>query len=44
MTEPVLAAFQSRVWPAGSDEPSGAPVTGEVRIDASSRLLGMWED
>ena len=47
MTEPVLAAFESRVWPAGavdqSGAPAGTPASSGLRIDAASRLLGMWE-
>ncbi len=43
MTEPVLAAFQAKVWPAHREQATGSPVGG-VRIDAASRLLDMWED
>ena len=44
MTEPVLAAFAPRAWPAGTDVPLSVPVPGQVRIDASSRMLGMWDE
>ncbi len=46
MTASVLAAFEPRVWPAGADEPTAArsPTGAGVRIDATSRLLGMWDD
>ncbi len=43
MTEPVLAAFESTVWPAQREQATGSSVSG-VRIDAGSRLLDMWED
>ena len=44
LTEPVLAAFESRVWPAEREQPSGAQVSSNVRIDAAARLLGMWNE
>jgi DNA helicase-2/ATP-dependent DNA helicase PcrA len=44
MTQPVLETFESRVWPTETEQSTGAPAVGEVRIDASARLLGMWDD
>ncbi len=44
LTEPVLEAFEARVWPTERDQPIGPQVAGNVRIDAAKRLLGMWED
>jgi DNA helicase-2/ATP-dependent DNA helicase PcrA len=43
LTEPVLAAFESRVWPTEREQPIGTPVGSNVRIDAAARLLDMWE-
>jgi DNA helicase-2/ATP-dependent DNA helicase PcrA len=44
LTEPVLAAFESRVWPTGREQAIGPPVGSHARIDAAARLLDMWED
>ena len=44
MTKPVLDAFELRVWPTEVLQPNAAQVDSQVRIDASSRLLGMWQD
>jgi DNA helicase-2/ATP-dependent DNA helicase PcrA len=44
MTEPVLAAFESRVWPTECEPANGAPVGSSVRIDAAARLLDMWDN
>jgi len=44
LTEPVLAAFESRVWPTEREQPTGEQVGGNVRIDAAARLLDMWGD
>jgi DNA helicase-2/ATP-dependent DNA helicase PcrA len=44
MTQPVLAMFESRVWPTKSDRADGVQVDGTVRINASARLLGMWDE
>ncbi len=46
MTEAVLAAFEARAWPApGTVGAASRPrSTNTVRIDATSRLLGMWDD
>jgi DNA helicase-2/ATP-dependent DNA helicase PcrA len=44
LTEPVLAKFEARVWPAVADQVSVTPTSSSVRIDASARLLDMWED
>ena len=44
LTEPVLAAFESRVWPTEREQPVGKQVSSNVRIDAAARLLDMWED
>jgi DNA helicase-2/ATP-dependent DNA helicase PcrA len=43
LTEPVLAAFEARVWPSEREQASVVQVSGNVRIDAAARLLGMWE-
>lgn len=43
LTEPVLDAFEARAWPAGAGRPTEAPASSRVRIDASSRLLDMWD-
>jgi DNA helicase-2/ATP-dependent DNA helicase PcrA len=43
MTEPVLAAFEPRVWPTERDQPNAAQA-GSTRIDAATRLLDMWGD
>lgn len=43
LTEPVLAAFESRVWPTESSQSIGPQVGSSVRIDAAARLLGMWD-
>jgi DNA helicase-2/ATP-dependent DNA helicase PcrA len=44
MSEAVLEAFEARAWPSGSVESSGTAAAGNVRIDASARLLDMWDD
>jgi DNA helicase II / ATP-dependent DNA helicase PcrA len=44
LTEPVLATFESRVWPTEREQSSGAHVSSNVRIDAAARLLGMWDE
>jgi DNA helicase-2/ATP-dependent DNA helicase PcrA len=43
LTEPVLAAFESRVWPNQDARSSTQPVPSAARIDAAARLLGMWD-
>lgn len=42
MTEPVLASFESRVWPVGAEGQASLPASSQVRIDAGSKLLDMW--
>ncbi len=44
LTEPVLAAFESRVWPAEQGQPAATTLSSNVRIDAAARLLDMWEE
>jgi DNA helicase-2/ATP-dependent DNA helicase PcrA len=44
LTEPVLAAFESRVWPTERERAVGPPVGDTVRIDAAARLLDMWNN
>lgn len=48
MTEPVLAALAPRVWPAASDRVAAAlqlaDPPAELRIDAKSKMLDMWDD
>ncbi len=44
LTEPVLAAFESRVWPADGEVPLTPAAQSNVRIDAAARMIGMWED
>jgi len=43
LTEPVLAAFESRVWPAEHERSTDSRVSSNVRIDAAARMLDMWE-
>ncbi len=42
MTEPVLAAFEPRAWPAGVAGVAEPSAASAVRIDAGSKLLDMW--
>ncbi|HEX7038329.1 MAG TPA: ATP-dependent helicase, partial [Pseudomonadales bacterium] len=44
LTEPVLAAFEPRVWPAEGERPAGVRPATAARVDAAAQLLGMWED
>ena len=44
MTEPVLAAFEARAWPAEAQGAASRPASSQVRIDASARMLDMWDD
>jgi ATP-dependent DNA helicase UvrD/PcrA len=44
MTEPVLAAFEARVWPSERDPSSLQPARSSARIDAAARMLDMWEE
>lgn len=43
LTESVLGAFEARAWPAGAAAAGGDVASGQVRIDAASRLLDMWD-
>jgi DNA helicase-2/ATP-dependent DNA helicase PcrA len=43
LTEPVLAAFESRVWPTGRALPATERTRSTVRIDAAARMREMWE-
>ena len=43
LTEPVLAAFEPRVWPTENSQSTAPPVGSDARIDAAARLLGMWD-
>ncbi|MEZ5557770.1 MAG: ATP-dependent helicase [Pseudomonadales bacterium] len=44
MTDSILTAFDTRVWPADAIESGSVPASSQVRIDASARLLDMWGD
>ncbi len=44
LTEPVLAAFDARVWPTETEQRLGPAAGTDARIDASARLLGMWDE
>jgi DNA helicase-2/ATP-dependent DNA helicase PcrA len=44
VTESVRKTFESRAWPAASDQSAGLEATRDVRIDASAHMLDMWGD